>query len=72
MRVAVVLAAAVVAVVARVGSSSRATSFAGSFQLGGATLSSHSSVSSCSPGSSSLIQTAGGDVHRGDERQALG
>ena len=58
MGVAVVLAAAVVAVVARVGEQLAATSFAGSFQLGGATLSSHSSVSSCRPGSSSLIHTA--------------
>ncbi len=33
-------------------------SFAGSFQLGGAILSSHSSASSWIPGSSSLIQTA--------------
>ena len=58
VRVAVVLAAAVVAVVAGVGGELRATSFAGSFHEGGASLSSHSSASSRMPGSSSLTHTA--------------
>ena len=71
MGVAVVLAARVVAVVARVGRSSRATSLAGGFQLGGATLSSHSQVSSCRPGSSSLTQTPAVMCMADDERHAL-
>ena len=57
MRVAVVLAAAVMPVVSAVRQQSLATSLAGGFHVGGASLSNHSSASAWIPGSSSLTQT---------------
>ena len=57
VRVAVVLAAAVVAIVARVGQQLARDLVRRLGQLGGASLSSHSSASAWRPGSSSLIHT---------------
>ena len=70
--VAVVLAAAVVAVIAGVGQQLARDLVAGSCQLGGASLSSHSSASAWMPGLVVVDPDAGGDVHRAHERHALG